>query len=65
MSPNPPTLDPNSFAWVRSDSLKTPIPIGNPPYTKAAPDEILKTTKCSCFLERLCSCAKSTCSLAK
>ena len=65
MEPHPPKLDPTYFVWEKNDKLNTLMPIGVPRDRKPAPDEVLKTIKCSCTSEKPCATKRCSCSSSK
>ena len=65
MDPHPPKLEPTCFGWVKNEILQTLKPIGVPKDRKQAPDEVLKTIKCSCTSEKPCATNRGSCSSGK
>ena len=65
MDPHPPKLDPTYFGWEKNEKLKTLMPIGVPKDRKSAPDEVLKTIKCSCTSEKPCTTNRCSYSSSK
>ena len=45
---DPPSLDPCKYGWEKEEGTKTLQPIMIPKGTEAAPDEVLRSTKCNC-----------------
>ena len=65
MNPHPPKLGPTYFVWEKNENLKTLMPIGVPKDRKPAPDEVLKTIKCSCTSEKPSATNRCSCSSSK
>ena len=65
MEPHPRKLDPTYFGWEKNEKPKTLVPIGVPKDKKPAPDDLLKTIKCSCTSEKPCATSRCSCSSSK
>ena len=59
LEPNPPTLNPLEDGWYLDQETQSLRPIMMPKGAKAAPDEILKITRCGCNTSH---CKTSACS---
>ena len=65
MDPHRPKLDPTYYGWEKNEKLKTLMSIGVPKDRKPAPDEVLKTIKCSCTSEKPCATNRCSCLSSK
>jgi len=64
LDPDPPTMEPCEYGWLKDEHFRTLQPLMFPPKTEIAPQDVLKMIQCSCAGDQPCSTMRCSCQSA-